>query len=1306
MLPTINLHDIRQEIKIYACNSKYETIARIKEADNKEYDINIGRLNELSFTIPLFMDDIHTGVQKNTHADLLVDHAILRVKYDNMEELFVIDSHEDSDTDQKRSIHAFSLGFQLGNRFLYGYTSQTTTTTTDSNGNTVTQKVDGPIPIDQALNDAVSVSMIWSIDYIDPALKEIYRYFQVDNQSALEYIYNIGTSYDCIIIWDTLKQKISAYHPDNYGSNRGFKITDKNYISSLTKKSSDDEFATRLYLYGKDGLTVNSVSATGTGYIDDFTYFMSTGLMTQDLIDALNNYNSYVNSRANEWPTLLNQLNTDENNLTTLNSNLSDLQNQKIIVQNNIDVLTAANDRKDFSYTFTSSVTENDTYSASENRIILFDITQIDSTNTPTITINGQSITYVSGTETYCAKFTGNCDFVFTNSNSTTTSISGMILKVSDSDYALSTDDLISKYSLTRINALINSKQTDVNNKQSAVNSDQSQINSYQSDIDISNHLTADQLKELDQFIIEKDYTDDNCTDAQSLLNSGKAQLQTRNQPQLSFDISIINFLSSLEEKRNWGKLTLFDIVRIKSDNIDTDITARITNMKITEDDIGLTIANTKDMKTQFDKYIQLLYGTANSTKTLQKKEFTWDKAVDTSTTFDNYMKGELDATKQKIIAGINETVQIDTRGIKIFSPSDPNTFLVMNNGVVAITKDNGQTFENALTSDGLVADKVVGKLIASANLTIVNDQGTFSVDGSKVTIDGGSLTITGGLPKSQMDSTATSTWDSVATNFNNNNDRISTLPANPSIATDGSAIDHTINTDGSCDISFEWVFNATGNAGNVDGFYVYVYAGNSSGSYSFGTSTSNEQVLSVPYDKRAVIIRGVAANLFYTFGIQAYRMVDTDINSSGILKSAIIKSTATGEDPYQPATSVAFAGDITGTINGTSASTVATNATNALQVGTTYNSVKIDSNSGLVATRSDNKSRTIINATGGMKIQYSSDGGSTWIDKFYADTNGVISAKGLSIQSDDGSSILIDAKNKKIDFSQFTTIAGQLSASNINATSLSAISANLGTVTAGSISGVTISTSGTYGTITLQNDVVKSVYGSSTASIYSGILQCVSGSYQGSYKADSLQVGYTSNYSTLNYDMLSLNNGGMQVTDTGSLSTTSSSFSFNKSASFMGNLTLQGSSNTVSSAQLTLDSSGFIKVVSDSDYVYLQSNYQISCVKPNTTSTYIPVYASSFNTSSNRAWKTDIQNYTKSAKDIIKGSPIRTYKFKPEWNDEKEYVGLIADEAPKEILNDTGEFIQLYPMLTLAWKAIQELSEEVNYLHNKLKNR
>ena len=171
-----------------------------------------------------------------------------------------------------------------------------------------------------------------------------------------------------------------------------------------------------------------------------------------------------------------------------------------------------------------------------------------------------------------------------------------------------------------------------------------------------------------------------------------------------------------------------------------------------------------------------------------------------------------------------------------------------------------------------------------------------------------------------------TSTW-------NNRNDTAITAPT---ISGSGTAVDHVINTDGSANISFEWSWS--GDEAVIDGFQVYWYASSSGSTYTFGTDTPNEQTAPVLPDCRAIICPSVAANKYYSFAVRAYRKVDPDVDASGLIVSTKVSPSLGSENPYLPSATVAFAGDITGTLNGTAVATVVSNAgTGATHAGTAH---------------------------------------------------------------------------------------------------------------------------------------------------------------------------------------------------------------------------------------------------------------------------------------------------------------------------------------------------------------------------------
>lgn len=90
-------------------------------------------------------------------------------------------------------------------------------------------------------------------------------------------------------------------------------------------------------------------------------------------------------------------------------------------------------------------------------------------------------------------------------------------------------------------------------------------------------------------------------------------------------------------------------------------------------------------------------------------------------------------------------------------------------------------------------------------------------------------------------------------------------------------------------------------------------------------------------------------------------------------------------------------------------------------------------------------------------------------------------------------------------------------------------------------------------------------------------------------------------------------------------------------------------------------------------------------------------IKASNFVTSSERKYKSDIKSFDVCALDIVKKTKIRQYI-----KNDKPEIGVIADEAPEQLLTEDGKGITLYDYTSVLYKAVQELSQEVEDLKNE----
>ncbi|WP_445506758.1 hypothetical protein [Niallia sp. 03190] len=100
----------------------------------------------------------------------------------------------------------------------------------------------------------------------------------------------------------------------------------------------------------------------------------------------------------------------------------------------------------------------------------------------------------------------------------------------------------------------------------------------------------------------------------------------------------------------------------------------------------------------------------------------------------------------------------------------------------------------------------------------------------------------------------------------------------------------------------------------------------------------------------------------------------------------------------------------------------------------------------------------------------------------------------------------------------------------------------------------------------------------------------------------------------------------------------------------------------------------------------------------------YKPVRAAVFHVSSSEKYKTRISLYEEKALELIENTDIYSYVLKNDWNSGnfKQRIGVIIERnTPEEIVD--GDGIDQYTMITLSWKAIQEMSQKLQEQEQKI---
>ena len=94
----------------------------------------------------------------------------------------------------------------------------------------------------------------------------------------------------------------------------------------------------------------------------------------------------------------------------------------------------------------------------------------------------------------------------------------------------------------------------------------------------MNNHLTSEEIKELDPFIREDEFSDSNYTEdnLEELLLEGKKILNKISYPNIQFNVDVVSFLDLVEAQHIWDKFVLGDLVTLVHEELNFDYEVRL----------------------------------------------------------------------------------------------------------------------------------------------------------------------------------------------------------------------------------------------------------------------------------------------------------------------------------------------------------------------------------------------------------------------------------------------------------------------------------------------------------------------------------------------------------------------------------------------------------------------------------------------------------------------------------------------------------------------------------------------------------
>lgn len=743
---TINLNNT-EKAKLFLCKPNLEKtiISRLSEAYNIRLNIKLGNVSELSFTLPFEIDNSSHEIVSNQNINKIKDRFIVKLVWGNYIEFFTIRIPNDNMDDEKdeKSFLCYSLQYELIDKQIKSYNVISYNATEVLVGNGV-DKI------------GVLANTLWTVDYIDADFDLKYRSFEIPSSTVLDAVFNIATTFNAIVIWNTQTRKISLYKQENVGLNRGLKISYGKYLKALNREINSDDVCTRLKVYGKNGVSIQEVNTTGTNYIEDFSYFLYP--FTRDESKNVLTHSDYMSdSLCNAWLDYLDLLETKEpiSKTTETNTTITNIKinNHGLVVGdyivninrgNAIRKVLAVVDVNNFTVSSIANQTANDTIKCYKDGTFGKLLYQKEDKQTLKTTKENE----LSVLQTEMNVILDNLDVAQATGQSTT--------------------QLIADRDAKQIE--INTKQNEIDQLNNDIIDINNQIANLQNTIKLENNLTANQLLELNQFIVEKEVTNEYIESTYELLDWAKKEFDKIKSPPIILKVNMVDLFKCLDKECqiDRDKIILAEIVTVFYEKMNINYQAKIIEINVdfeSDEGLELVISNVQQILTDEEKFLKTINKSIGSSTIIDLEKFKWSKNVEDTSAISQLLNQAWDTTRQNIIAGTNNTVDISRRGIIIKDLTDPLSYLVAQNGVLAITNDGGNTWKHAITKNGIIGERIIGELIMGTTLIMTNQNADFRFDENGVTLKNTSLTITGGLPENQIDSTATTKWNSAEQN-------------------------------------------------------------------------------------------------------------------------------------------------------------------------------------------------------------------------------------------------------------------------------------------------------------------------------------------------------------------------------------------------------------------------------------------------------------------------------------------------------------------------------------------------------------
>lgn len=512
----------------------------------------------------------------------------------------------------------------------------------------------------------------WKLGDVDVDFDLKRREFSFDG-SLGELTLSVAEKFGAIVEYDDVNFLIHFRHPEKVGVNRGLRITERNYLKTLNKETNSDSMVTQMSLYGKDGLTIHEISPTGSPYIEDFSHFLYP--YEEDTNGNIIQSSYFMSDSLAKAMVAYNR------KITILSPDFEDFLTQLDGLMDDIRELEDSISNKKIE--LTQKQEQIDIYLALHN-------------GASDATLESEKQTIQTAINTF---------------QSSVDSLKGEVELIAGADY----------YDLGFIPVGVQGGRLGLLKEQMLVR----------------NNFTPEQIAERSHFIIRKEWSNDAITDVRDLMEEGKKALKEAIKPSISMTTSVVNFLNIVESDVPIEEMYMWDTVRIEQPWNKEVAEAKVIAFTVNHDtqELSLEIANIKDNNNGVNEFLSMLYQSSFAATVVNENRYKWDLSKENNGQINALIEQNFDAVKKKVSGGVAGLTEFSNRGLISRDYEDQNKYLVIQNGILATTNNNGVTWGHAITPTGIVAERLYGKVIAGVNLTIEDKDGIFRILGNKASV-------------------------------------------------------------------------------------------------------------------------------------------------------------------------------------------------------------------------------------------------------------------------------------------------------------------------------------------------------------------------------------------------------------------------------------------------------------------------------------------------------------------------------------------------------------------------------------------